>query len=641
MPDDQTANPQDIFIPKPLIHGAVDGDRVECYIDEQSRSKKGPEGGVLSILDRGRSEIAVTIDGLYTSEFYQAYAPALGNAKHVLLSRKKYPQLEVGDRLLVKVTHWGDKNAPVSGDMIEHLGHISDPKTDIPAALYEFSIPHVFPKKAVEEAKKYGKSVRKEDLQDRTDLTDLETFTIDPKTAKDFDDALSLTIDTQGHYTLFVHIADVSHYVQEGTTLDKEAKFRANSTYFPRKCIPMIPHELSDNLCSLREKVIRLTVTVEMEFSPTGDLLRQKIYRAFIKSNKRFTYEEAFEVIEGERRSKHAQSLHNMVKLCQILKEKRAQRGSVDLALKETVIIVDEDGSPTGTEVVDYDITHQLVEEFMLKANEIVASEFVKKGMNTTFRIHEEPMEETMKEFYALGRLLGFELPAEPSAHDVQRMFNLAKHTEFAERISIAYIRSMKLAVYSHENVGHFGLALEHYCHFTSPIRRYADLVVHRMLFSGTAPEDLQAITAHISEKERNSFKAEQSVLQLKKLRMIFSDFDADPYHIFKGVVAGVKPHGIYFDLHPMNYSGYVHISKLGDDYYEYAHERGILYGTYSGHELALGESIELQLVSIDLIRGETEWELYSPVKKRSSKKKKEKKRHRKKEGQKKRRRSN
>lgn len=543
----------------------------------------------------------------------------------MLVDPKPHKKLEIGDRLLLKVNDWGEKNAPVLCEILEHLGHISDARTDIPTALYEFKIPHVFPQKATQEAKAFGTSVNKSDMKGRKDLTELETFTIDPKTAKDFDDALSLQIEKNGGYRLYVHIADVSHYVKEGSKLDQEAQLRCNSTYFPGKCIPMIPHELSDNLCSLRERVIRLTLTVEMEFSATGDLVNYDIYRSFIKSNKRFTYEEAFEILEGTKRSKHADTLHNMVRLCQILKVKRSQRGSVDLALTETVIIVDEDGYPTGTEAVEYDITHQLVEEFMLKANEIVASVFVKAGMQTAFRIHEEPLEESMKEFFALARFLGFELPAEPSIPEVQRMFNLAKHTEFADRIAVAYIRSMKLAVYSCENVGHYGLSLEHYCHFTSPIRRYADLIVHRMLFTKEEPKDLRKITEHCSEKERNSFKAEQSVLQLKKLRMIFAQFDEDPHHIFTGIISNVKPHGIYFELQPINYSGYVHISKLGDDYYEYADDRNLMYGAHSGHELTLGDKIQLQLLRIDLIRCETEWELLQVEKKRSDKKSKKK----------------
>lgn len=531
----------------------------------------------------------------------------------------------------MKVIDWGEKRDPVLCEVLESLGHISDARTDIPSALYEYKIPHVFPNKATQEAKSFGISVKKEDQKGRRDLTGLETFTIDPKTAKDFDDALSLRVEKNGNYTLYVHIADVSHYVREGTKLDTEAQLRCNSTYFPGKCIPMIPHELSDNLCSLKERVIRLTLTVQMEFSPTGELVKHEIYRSFIKSNKRFTYEEAFEIVEGRKRSKHGETLHHMVRLCLILKEKRTQRGSVDLSLPETVIVVDKDGYPTGTELVEYDITHQLVEEFMLKANEIVASEFVKAGLPTAFRIHEEPLEESMKEFYALARLLGFELSAEPSVHEVQRMFNLAKHTEFAERVAVAYIRSMKLAVYSCENVGHFGLALEHYCHFTSPIRRYADLIVHRMLFTKEEPKQLRKITDQCSEKERNSFKAEQSVLQMKKLRMILAQFDEDPYHTFTGIISNIKPHGIYFELQPINYSGYVHISKLGDDYYEYSEEQGVLYGTYSGHELALGDKIGVQLVRIDLIRGETEWELPQTTSQKKKKKKADKKKKRKK----------
>lgn len=623
-PDEKDKTTKDIFIPGPLLRGAIDGDRVECYIDSNSRSKKGPEGGVLTVLERSKSEVLAVIESIEGKDLYSAYAPALGPNKPVFIRSKK--EYDLGDRLLVKIVEWGDRKVQTKADVVEFIGHLSDPRTDIPAALYEFSVPHVFPHSATEEALAYGDTVQKKDCEGRIDLTELETFTIDPTTAKDFDDALSLKIAKDGTYELGVHIADVSHYVREGSSLDAEAQVRCNSTYFPGKCIPMIPHELSDNLCSLRENVIRLTISVFMRFSPKGELIDHSIHKAYIKSQKRFSYEDALEVLEGKKKSTHGETLHLMVKLCQILKKQRAQRGSVDLALSEHVILVDDDGNPTGTKIVEYDITHQLVEEFMLKANEVIASEFVEAGMPTVFRIHDEPQTETMKEFYAMARLLGFDMPAEPTAHDVQKLFTLVKHTEFAEQISIAYIRSMKLAVYSHENVGHYGLCLDHYCHFTSPIRRYSDLVVHRMLFSRKVPERIEAITERCSDRERNSFKAEQSVLQLKRLRMLLAQFEEDPYHTYDVVISKVKPHGVYFDLKEIGYSGYLHLSHIGDDFYEYDSDRNILYGTGKGHELALGNHIKVSLVRIDLIRGNTEWELLAEEKPTKSKKKKKKK---------------
>lgn len=613
----------DVFIPKPFIHGAVDGDSVQVAVDAAMQSKKGPEGAVIAIVERGKSTIPAVILAP-KGHGYAAYSSALGEQKAVFVTSDE--PLEIGERLLLHVEDWGEKKTPVKCTVNEKLGHISDPATDIPSALSEFQIPHAFPREVINEAKAYGHTVTEKDLKGRLDLRNEEIFTIDPETAKDFDDALSIRKRKDGGIHLGVHIADVSHYVRDGTRLDKEAKLRCNSTYFPGNCIPMLPHELSDNLCSLRPDVDRLTISVLMDFDAGGNLLSHDVQRSVIHSKRRFSYEEALEVLEGRLNSPHEASLHLMVKLCQLLKKKRAERGSVDLALPEAVILVDKKGAPTGVKHVEYDITHQLVEEFMLKANEVIASILVNRGDKAVFRIHEEPLEETMNEFFALARLLGFDVAHNPSVEDIQKLFLQVKHTEYAQRIAIAYIRSMKMAVYSTENVGHYGLSLEHYTHFTSPIRRYSDLVVHRILFEKLNPDDIEEITDRCSEKERNSFKAEQSVLEMKKLRMLLNQFEEDPFHIYEGFVSKIKPHGIYFELSDFAYSGYIHISNLGDDYYEYDDVRSLLYGTSNGHEIALGDKLPVRLVALDLIYGKTEWECGQEMAPKRKKKKKKKK---------------
>ena len=264
----------------------------------------------------------------------------------------------------------------------------------------------------------------------------------------------------------------------------------------------MLPEELSNHLCSLREKVIRLSVSVLVTLDATGSVLHYDITKAFIKSRKRFTYGEAKQVLDGKTESPYKETLHLMEKLCLLLKQKRFKRGSVDLALPELMVLVDKDGKPYDYQINEYDITHQLVEEFMLKANEIVAENFVKNKLPAVFRIHETPSAENLNDFYSLARSLGFQLPDKPQSEDVQKLFNLAKKTPHAHQLSIAFIRSMKLAIYSKENVGHYGLALENYCHFTSPIRRYSDLVIHRLLFDEALPSDLEKIARDCSEKE-------------------------------------------------------------------------------------------------------------------------------------------
>jgi ribonuclease R len=631
-PDDSKSFPEDIFIPKHLKGNAVDGDRVEVIVTPSKKPDKGPEGVVSTVLERGKKQIVGIVWEVKSKGDLRLYIQSLGPSKHAQVKKSDSKNYKVGDRLLLEVDDWGDEKAPAICTPIEKIGTIEDAKTDIPAAIKDFSIREKFPKKVISQVKEYSTKVEKSDLSDRIDFTKMETFTIDPDTAKDFDDALSVTEDKNGHFHLAVHIADVSHYVKENTPLDEEAKMRSNSTYFPGICVPMLPEELSNHLCSLKEKVVRLTITALMEFDQEGTLLSSKIVRGFIKSQKRFTYKQAKQVLDGDLKSPHLEALQKMEKLCYLLKKKRFERGSVDLALPEVVIKVDKKGNPTGYEIVEYDITHQIVEEFMLKANEVVAKEFVDRGEQAIFRIHEPPGDDNLADFFALARTLGFPLPNKVEVKDIQNLFTLAKNTPYAEQLSVAYIRSMKLAIYSKENVGHYGLSLENYCHFTSPIRRYSDLVIHRRLFE-KSDEDLTEVAKDCSEKERVSFKAEVSVLTMKKLRLLQSYFKEDPSTIYEATVSKIKPFGIFFEISPIQYEGFIHISELKDDFYEFSARNETLTGQSNGKSYKRGEPIEVMLEDIDLIVMESKWTLNcipKKFKKRSSKGKKRSKSRRK-----------
>jgi len=471
----------DIFIPKPFMNNAIDGDIVEVLVSEVV-SEKGPEGKILRTISRKRTRIVASVRSLH-KEHALAYCAMLGFDHQVIVEALPgQPPLLVGDRLLLDVIEWGSKGASTRARVAERLGTIDDPSSDIRVSILENDIRMEFPRKALAEAHAYGEKVQRKDLEGRLDLRDLECFTIDPETAKDFDDALSLS-EEEDHFLLGVHIADVSHYVQPGSAMDAEAIERCNSTYFPGTCVPMLPPALADNLCSLREGVIRLTITVFMRIDKHGDLLSWDIQRSFIRSRKRLSYEQAKAIIDGTLKSSYRPHLARMVALCQLLKKKRAARGSVELLVPELQIQVDPNGKATGIRLVEYDISHQLVEEFMLKANEVVAMHLSKMGKNVSFRVHEEPAKESMREFAALATAFGYKLPSEPSSADIQQLFQEIEGKPFQQHLAICYIRSMRLACYSSENIGHFGLSLGHYCHFTSPIRRYADLIVHRLLF--------------------------------------------------------------------------------------------------------------------------------------------------------------
>ncbi len=604
----------DVFVPKQYMMDAVDGDEVEVEVNPVV-SAKGPEGRVIAILKRSRTHLAGIIVSK-TGRHYTAYAPLLGPDKPVIVKPKGHP-LKEGDRIICKVIEWSNSEEMVEAEADRVIGHISDPSIDIKAAIEEFEIPDGFTEEALEEARSYGSKISPKEAKNRLDITDWECVTIDPDTAKDFDDAITLTCDEKGHYHLGVHIADVAHYVKSGSHLDQEALTRCNSTYFPGQCVPMLPEELSNELCSLKPNVKRLTQSIFAEFNPNGDLVHYKVARSCIKSQKRFTYKEALQVIEKKKKSPHLPLLERMVALCALLKKKRNERGSIDFAMADDVILVDDKGVPLKIERVEYDITHQMIEEFMLKANEIAARHLADQGKTLIYRVHEQPNAESFQEFYAFARSLGFQMPATPTHRDIQKLFHDAKeHPDLHAQLSVHFIRSMRLACYSSENLGHYGLALEHYCHFTSPIRRYTDLIIQRLLFDELPDAtDLEDVAAACSEKERISFRAESSVVILKKLRLAEQSFRDDPEREYKALVTKIRPFALQFEVPLFDLEGTLHVSQIGNDYYEYNAARMQLRGSRSGKTYQAGQEILVRLSRINLILQQAEWAIVSPKK--------------------------
>lgn len=602
----------DVFIPKQRLNDAVDGDEVEIEV-EPNVTAKGPEGTVIAVLKRSRTSLAGTVVGK-SGRSYKAFSPLLGQDKLIMLKAGKGTVLEEGDRVICKITSWGGEAEVIEATLTRRIGNISDPSIDIEAAIAEFELPDGFSVEAVEEARAYGTKVTAKDCKNRLDLTGIECVTIDPDTARDYDDAISLSKDSEGHYHLGVHIADVAHYVRPGSHLDSESYERCNSTYFPGECVPMLPEELSNELCSLKANVKRLAQSVLVSFDGNGHMIRYEIRRTVIKSRKRFTYKEALAVLEKKEKSPHLQLLELMVELCHILKRKRFERGSIDFSMPENALIVGKDGVPLRIERIEYDITHQMIEEFMLKANEIAASHLERQGKTLIYRVHEEPSAESFKDFYAFARTLGFQLPANPTHRDIQKLFQDAKNSPLLSQLSISFIRSMRLAAYSPENIGHYGLALEHYCHFTSPIRRYTDLIIQRLLCD-ELPEDadLDAIATKCSEKERVSFKAESSVKLLKKLRLAGTYFSEDPARPYQATVTRIKPFALFFEVPFFDLEASLHISQIGNDYFEFNPQAMTLRGSRSGRSYAVGQTIYVRLDRIDYTFQQTEWSIIPP----------------------------
>jgi ribonuclease R len=583
------------------MNGAIDGDLVELAVDSRI-SGKGPEGAIISILERGRSHLVATVIET-TAVGAWLYSAILGQEQRIFVASN---ELELYERVLVVITNW---DGTVQATVKERFGSIEDPSIDIACVTQEHHISTLFPLAAIEEAQSFPLHIPELEKQRRRDLTHLESVTIDPDTAKDFDDAISLTQDEQGHYHLGVHIADVAHYVTTGSTLDLEAKARCNSVYFPGCCIPMLPEALSNELCSLKPNVDRLTQSVLVEFSQEGEALHVQIVRSVIRSRKRLTYTEALEILENRVASPHAPLLYRMKKLCFLLKQRRMERGSIDFAMTERVIRVDDRGAPTHLETIEYDITHQMIEEFMLKANELVAAKLDQQNISLIFRVHEEPSADNFQDFYSLVRILGFTLPKSPETKDLQALFQKAKDSPFFHQLSVSFIRSMKQALYSPENIGHYGLALSHYCHFTSPIRRYTDLIIQRLLFNEMDPStDIAAVASSCSEKERKAMRAESQAVLLKKLRLARSKLQSTPDQIYEATITRVKPFALFFDIKALDLEGSFHVSELGEDYFEYHAPSGSLRGARTGKTFSLGQTLSVKLDHVDLIYLKSDW---------------------------------
>lgn len=605
---------QDIFIPKPFLNGAIDGDIVEAVVDQSTQSVKGPEGRIIRIIQRERSCFAGTIiscDSKGATLYSTLFASSCESI--VCPNSFKRKKLSRGDRVLFEVKEW-DNGKPKKIEVLELLGSVKDASSDIPFVIAENSLPNTFSESIQKEALAFGTKVTPADMKGRVDLRDLECVTIDPDTAKDFDDAVSIEqIGT--HYKLGVHIADVSFYVKPDTLIDMEAAKRCNSTYFPGKCIPMLPKELSENLCSLKPATNRLAVSVFMDIDENGKTVSWDIVRSVIKSKKRFTYKEAKAVLDGTKKNEFYPLLTRMVTVCNLLKARRSDRGSVQLVMPEIVVRVDESGIPTGLEKIEYDITHQMIEEFMLKANEVIAFHLMKQGKEVTYRVHEEPAKESLRDFSTLVASFGYTLPEIPEPCDIQKFFQEIEGSEHAQYLSTCYIKSMRLACYSADNIGHYGLSLEHYCHFTSPIRRYVDTVVHRLLFEAVMPKDIiQNLCLKASERERISSRAEGTVILMKKLRLLEILTKENKRNPFNAIVTRIKPFGIYFDIVDLMLEGFIHISDLEDDYFIFNENTNTLTGRYKGYDWKSGDTLNVECESIDLVLLDVRWKLLEKV---------------------------
>ena len=608
---------RDIYIAAHNLQDALHGDRVVVRI-ERYREDGRAEGKIVKVLERATSTIVgrFDIDGSGLG-FVAPFDKRL--LAEVQIPRADTQGAEPGQMVTVEITRWPSPARGPIGRIIEILGDINDPGVDTEIILRKHNIPDEHSADAVEEARRIGSSIRDKDLKGRTDFRDRQVVTIDGETARDFDDAISIEQLKNGNFWLGVHIADVAHYVHEGGALDIEAYERGTSVYFPERAVHMFPSELATGLCSLNPHLDRLVQSCLMEVSPRGDVVRHEMHDGIIRSDERMTYTAVNAILtDGDpdtmaKYKTHVPMFELMGELFEVLHARRRRRGSVDFDLPEAQVVLDEKGFIENIIASERNVAHRLIEEFMLLANETVADHLESRGMPALYRIHEPPDPLKVMQFEEFVGAFGFSLGASEGAvkpKHFQKLVDKIRGNPAERPIAFLMLRTMQKARYDSMNVGHFGLAAETYTHFTSPIRRYPDLVVHRLLRElrhtkvsderkAELDEDLPEVGRHTSERERRAAEAEREILQWKKVRFM-ADKVGD---VFDGYITGVAAFGMFVELVDHYVEGLVHVSTMADDYYRFREQSHALFGENTKKTYALGDRVRVQIIRVDMER--------------------------------------
>ena len=614
----------DIYIPKEATGYAMDGDTVAIDIIKTADTAmdRGEEGKVVEIRKRATTQlagefVAYTDDEINETDLYGVVIP----------KDKKLNQFKVyaaaegirpvdGSIVMVELTHYPEKNYATSleGIVKQVIGHKNDPGMDILSIVVSNGIPTKFPDDVLAEADQVPDTIDEKDLVGRRDLREQLIVTIDGEDAKDLDDAVTVKKLANGNYFLGVHIADVSNYVTEGSQLDREAYERGTSVYLTDRVIPMIPQRLSNGICSLNPHVPRLTMSCEMEIDPNGQVVSHDIFPSVIQTTERMTYTAVNQILEEqdeqvmERYQQLVPMFQEMQELHQILEEMRIRRGAISFEDREAKILVEPDGQPTDILLRSRGVGERLIESFMLAANETVAEHFNKRNFPFIYRIHEQPKEEKMQRFFDFASALGIVVRGTKGTitpKDLQKVIENVEDKPESAVINTMLLRSMQQARYSEDNFGHYGLAAEYYTHFTSPIRRYPDLIVHRLIRSyGQDPSEanqtyweneLPEIAEHSSKMERRAVEAEREVDAMKKAEYMMDKVGEE----FEGIISSVVKFGLFIEL-PNTIEGLIHINELKQDYFHFIENHLALVGERTGLTFKIGQKVRVKVIKAD-----------------------------------------
>lgn len=624
IPVDKTR--EDVFIPAENMNGAMHGDKVIVNITRRGDEDKREEGEIINILERKNTTIVGTFEDNKNFGFVVPDERKIGYDIFIPKARSK--GAKTNQKVVVEITTWPMARRNPEGKVIEVLGYLSEQGTDILSIIRQFELPEGFPKQVKQIAQSIPQEVEREEAEKREDLRALNTFTIDGADAKDIDDAVSIELKENGNYYLGVHIADVSHYVKMNSIIDKEAYKRGNSVYLIDRVIPMLPEELSNGICSLNPNVDRLCLSVFMEINKDGKVIDNRIVEGLMNSKHRLVYDDVSDFLENddpdakEKLTDVADDLKLMEELMNILYEKREKRGSINFDFPETQITLDKDGVPIEIKKRDRRIADKLIEEFMLVCNETVGERFFWSDIPFLYRTHEEPSPEKITAFSKVIHNFGYSLKGQQEIHpkELQLLSKEIKGKKEEPLLSTLMLRSMKKAIYNEEQGIHFGLAAEYYSHFTAPIRRYSDLVVHRIIkeyvngrldkkLTSKLEKTLPDIAEQVSMTEKRAEEAEREVEDMKKAQYMEKHIGEE----FDGIISSLTNFGIFIQLEN-TIEGLVHFNNMLDDYYHFDEENYHIIGERTKKLYKLGDEVRIRVTNSDIMKRDIDFEIVEKI---------------------------
>jgi ribonuclease R len=629
----ETSGEPDVFIAAENIGTAMHGDRVVARISRDvphDRIKGRREGRVIRILERAHDTIVGTLQRSRNFHYVVPDDPRFVHDVYVrpVAAVSDRRAATVGDKVVVRLEPWESRHVNPEGEIIEVLGPASAPGIDMLSIIRKYHLPTEFPKNVLDQAERISEKIDPRQLEAREDLRNEFIVTIDPDDARDFDDAIHVEKLPNGAWRLGVHIADVAAYVEPESALDREARRRGNSVYLPDRVIPMLPEKLSNGVCSLKPGVDRLTHSVFVHFDRHGVTKSARFARTVIRSAHRLTYKQAYAILTSPPDGQLGERLHLAWELAALLRRKRFEHGALNLDFPEVKVWLDKKGYPVKLERVENDESHQLVEEFMLIANEAVARELKKRAIPTIYRVHENPDPEKLAEYREFVLSFNYRVGDLTHRAELQRLLESIHGKPEEQALKVALLKSLKRAVYSSQPLGHYGLAKANYLHFTSPIRRYADLVVHRALGSVGAPRrpdagarrsyhpDMGEITSgaeHLSTTERTAADAENDAAQMKKLEFFQRQLDDRNPQIFRAAIVDVRNYGLMVELPDALITGLVHVSSLTDDFYLFEPARRQLIGRRSRKRFSVGDELSVFVARVDAFKRQIDFAIALP----------------------------